>query len=348
MHMQLLQCEVMNPAAEMNQLHDEICGELKMTIAKAIRIGELLVKQKEICGHGNWLPWIKANLKFTDKSAERYMKAFDKRSKFDTVSNMSLVQFIEDAPSSEEEAPTDNEPKLSKSSLVGKIYAVMNDGAWRTLQEIEELTGERGDTARLLRFLREPEFGSYMVELRARGRQKEYRVLNSEPKTVDVAPITAKPDHKTGKTAPPEERVPEVIMRKIISPDMVGKGFRTCSDIRGEPCQLVPNVSELEFKERAAFSIAGDETFKCRKAHAKWDQYEEQKIRPKLLKVLELMSPLSLPPVHRSKAITYVYNLGTASDLRELAEMVSADLLRAADTLELQEKYGHIQWSPGE
>jgi hypothetical protein len=167
-------------------------------------------------------------------------------------------------------------------------------------------------------------------------------------KPASVKPVPSEPtdvaDTKTGKVAPPEERVPEVLMRQILTPDLVGKGFRTCSDVKGDPCQLSPNVSEMELKERAAFSIAGDETFKSRKAHAKWDQYEARQIRAKLIKVLKLMSPMHIPAAHRAKALNYIYNLEVASDLRELAEMISADLLRAADTLELQEKYGHIHW----
>jgi hypothetical protein len=174
-----------------------------------------------------------------------------------------------------------------------------------------------------------------------KGEERQLPVFEPEP---EPEKINAK--IKTGKVAPPEDKVPERIMRQILTPDMVGKGFRTCSDVNGNPCQLSPNVSELEFKERAPFAIAGDETFKARKASAKWDQYDTAGIRSKLLKVLELMSPLDIPAVHNGAPLTYVYNLGVASDLRELAEMVSADLLRAADTLELREKYAHIEWKP--
>jgi hypothetical protein len=40
-------------------------------LEKAIRIGELLVTQKAECGHGNWLPWIKANLDFSEQTTSR-------------------------------------------------------------------------------------------------------------------------------------------------------------------------------------------------------------------------------------------------------------------------------------
>ena len=134
--MQLLQCEVMDTALEINQLHEEICGELKMTIAKAIRIGELLTKQKTICGHGNWLPWVAANLKFSQQSVDRYVKAFKRQGKFLPGGNLGLKEFIGEVagPNSQEDAM--NEPKPSKSSLIGKIYSVMSDGVWRTLREL--------------------------------------------------------------------------------------------------------------------------------------------------------------------------------------------------------------------
>ena len=185
---------------------------------------------------------------------------------------------------------------------------------------------------------------------------KEYQLAKLEEEKPKYAKRKAKqqpgsdPDPdvqvKTGKLAKPEDEVPETIMRKILTPDLVGKGLRTCSDVKGNPCQLSPYVSELEHNERAVFSIAAAETPATRRAYAKWDRYYEKQIRQKILKVLELMSPLSIPKTHGTSAIQYTYNLNVGRDLRELAAMVGADLLRAADTLLLQEKYGHIQWTP--
>jgi hypothetical protein len=74
---------------EIVTLHQEIAGHLKISLEKAIKIGELLTEQKESLRHGAWLPWIKANLPFSYKTTERYMSCYNKREKLDRVSNLN-------------------------------------------------------------------------------------------------------------------------------------------------------------------------------------------------------------------------------------------------------------------
>lgn len=47
---------------EIVALHGEIIGHLKRSLEKAIRIGELLAEQKKTVQHGDWIPWMTANL----------------------------------------------------------------------------------------------------------------------------------------------------------------------------------------------------------------------------------------------------------------------------------------------
>ena len=63
-------------AVEVNRLHAEV---VKFTVAKAIRIGALLTEQKAKCAHGEWIPWIKANLAFNRHLAARYMACYQNR-----------------------------------------------------------------------------------------------------------------------------------------------------------------------------------------------------------------------------------------------------------------------------
>ena len=60
--------------SEILTLHDELKGLFKVGIQKAMRIGELLVKQKEEVGHGNWESWMEENLPFNERTAQRYME----------------------------------------------------------------------------------------------------------------------------------------------------------------------------------------------------------------------------------------------------------------------------------
>jgi Protein of unknown function (DUF3102) len=76
---------------EINILHDEIIGHARISLAKAIEIGGALDEWKEKLGHGNWLQWLKANIKFKPRTAERYRLLYVNRDKLkcDTMSNMT-------------------------------------------------------------------------------------------------------------------------------------------------------------------------------------------------------------------------------------------------------------------
>src|SRR6266404_1444826 len=80
-------------AVEINKLHSEICGYARITIGKAIRIGGLLAEQKSKCKHGEWLPWIEANIQFTDRTARNYMRVYERRDlvKMETISDLTGV-----------------------------------------------------------------------------------------------------------------------------------------------------------------------------------------------------------------------------------------------------------------
>ena len=66
-------------AAEINKLHDAFCHGIRTSLGYAIQAGELLIEQRKECGHGNWLSWIKAHLKFAPRTASKYMRCFYKR-----------------------------------------------------------------------------------------------------------------------------------------------------------------------------------------------------------------------------------------------------------------------------
>jgi hypothetical protein len=142
--------------------------------------------------------------------------------------------------------------------------------------------------------------------------------------------------------AKPAEKVPAHLTRGIITEDQVAKGYAVYSDVAGRPCSLAPDVSELEHKERAASMIGGSWKDKDMIAYEKWEKFADEKIAERVLKVLERMSPLEIPAHHHGPGFTKLYDLTKSADLRELATMLSAHLLRLADAAELREKYGHL------
>ncbi len=59
--------------------------------------------------------------------------------------------------------PDRDNPRLT--SQLGRIFALMRDGRWRTLDQIESATGDPpASISAQLRHLRKPRFGSHTVE----------------------------------------------------------------------------------------------------------------------------------------------------------------------------------------
>ena len=80
------------------------------------------------------------------------------------------------------------DPALDQNRLtkqLGRVFDLMRDGHWRTLQDIARATGDpESSISGQLRHLRKPRFGSYVVEKRRLGIPEsgcfEYRLLAGE------------------------------------------------------------------------------------------------------------------------------------------------------------------------
>jgi hypothetical protein len=78
-------------ADEIRTLHNEIIASARTTLDKAIRIGELLTAQKDSLKHGEWLPWVKQNLPFSEDTAGRYMGVYRKRDRIPQRAEFQLT-----------------------------------------------------------------------------------------------------------------------------------------------------------------------------------------------------------------------------------------------------------------
>ena len=76
------------------QLHEEIVGAVRMTLNKAIEIGDLLETEKAKASHGEWSKWVEENLPFDIRTAQRYMKAYANR---DQIAKNDSVSLLTDA-----------------------------------------------------------------------------------------------------------------------------------------------------------------------------------------------------------------------------------------------------------
>jgi len=83
---------VSSRAKEINALHDEIIGSLRSSFDKAIRIGRILTEMKAECAHGEWLPLLKENIKFSARSATRYMRLYEHRDELKSANVSDLTE----------------------------------------------------------------------------------------------------------------------------------------------------------------------------------------------------------------------------------------------------------------
>src|SRR6516164_2177958 len=107
-----------NVAAEINRLHNGIVGALRNTVTDAIEIGRLLTEHKASLAHGEWLPWLEANLSFDDRTARRYASLYENRAKLDSVSNLNDAYRLLSKP--REHKPADKDSSRADGRAAGK------------------------------------------------------------------------------------------------------------------------------------------------------------------------------------------------------------------------------------
>lgn len=80
-------------ASQINAAHEQCEATLASSVDHALTAGRLLLHAKGKIKHGSWLAWLKANVKTTERMAQRYMRLADNwqviESKSDTVSDLT-------------------------------------------------------------------------------------------------------------------------------------------------------------------------------------------------------------------------------------------------------------------
>jgi hypothetical protein len=62
-----------------NRLHGDNIGYLRQTLSNGIKIGGILAGQKIAMEHGEFLPWLKAHVAFSERTAQNYMRLYKHR-----------------------------------------------------------------------------------------------------------------------------------------------------------------------------------------------------------------------------------------------------------------------------
>lgn len=100
--------DIKRELAELNQ-------SLKMTVRKAIRIGQLLTEQKEFVGHGRFGSWLaeKFVMDLSERTARRYMALYEYRDKTAILSDLhAAYQQIETLEAQEKQSKEERERRM--------------------------------------------------------------------------------------------------------------------------------------------------------------------------------------------------------------------------------------------
>jgi DUF3102 family protein len=65
-------------AARINEAHHSAMRHADKAISQAIACGEMLLEAKAKLPHGQWLPWLRKNITFGERSAQGYMRIAQK------------------------------------------------------------------------------------------------------------------------------------------------------------------------------------------------------------------------------------------------------------------------------
>ena len=68
-------------AARINEAHHLAMHHASEAIVQAIACGQMLLEAKSKAGHGQWLPWLRQNVTFGERSAQGYMRLAERAPK---------------------------------------------------------------------------------------------------------------------------------------------------------------------------------------------------------------------------------------------------------------------------
>lgn len=169
----------------------------QMTLWFGIEIGRRLCEVKEMIGHGEWLPYLKAQTEFSQSTASRFMTLyreygaqqqtlFGAESNYPTLNNLSISNALRllALPESEREsfAEEHDVEHMSARELEELIQAKKAAEAERDLYE-QKLAEQMGAAERLKK---DAETAAQEAEAQIRALQENIRTLESRPVEVAV------------------------------------------------------------------------------------------------------------------------------------------------------------------
>jgi hypothetical protein len=81
-------------AVRINHEHLEAVQHAGSAMTHALNAGDLLLQAKNTCQHGQWLPWIREHVAFSDRTAQAYMRLARNAHIRSTVADMSVREAL--------------------------------------------------------------------------------------------------------------------------------------------------------------------------------------------------------------------------------------------------------------
>jgi hypothetical protein len=84
-------------AERINAEHQQAEDALRASLEHARHAGDLLLEAKAQCQHGQWLPWLKTRVRFSEATAQRYMQIasqWGELTKSHTVRDLTLREAL--------------------------------------------------------------------------------------------------------------------------------------------------------------------------------------------------------------------------------------------------------------
>ena len=146
-------------ANSINQMHRELLGLGMTMLERMFEIGERLLRIKEQLTHGSWERWVDDHLKFTIRTAQRYLRAYKHRR--EPLATADPVLFLEQIQGKAEprndvtrndtrvafgqnKSDTDRQPKPSRRSL-HKYWAHAAADAKEAIEQLIDFQSQYDD-----------------------------------------------------------------------------------------------------------------------------------------------------------------------------------------------------------
>jgi Protein of unknown function (DUF3102) len=129
-------------AAQIKSYHKAVEDAGKNMVDKAIAAGVALNAAKRQVAHGSWLPWLEKHCELSERTANRYMKLANGKSKIEQKLRAKSATMA-DLTLAEAERLTEDEYEKVQATLIKKLRGLspedVEEAATKTIAELERV-----------------------------------------------------------------------------------------------------------------------------------------------------------------------------------------------------------------